>query len=391
MARGDFPFNRLELNLHAIIVLHSCTGRSRHPVERSEARRPDMLITKTIDNPSTAPTESPPEDVIVLVDSAGVVPGVQHAFNARVRAVRPAGVSIASRWVEIPLVGGNGQISGVLCQSMPPSDVRGASVSSESGEARAISDVAQLAVHDINNLLAVIGSGLRLLESQSDADRKAIVSKMQHAITRGALLSRQLLAGRACSESIGGVVAGSRLAALAGTLDRALRPDITVRTDIAPDLWDFDADPEELYFALLNLCRTAADAIPKSGAVTVAARNVEPSAGAAHGFVEIVIADDGEGMTEEVLSQAFPPYFTTKAAGGTGLGLAQVQRFAEGRGGAVGIESRLGVGTLVRLFLPRVGEAAVTSSLAGREITYTSSPAGGVFHVANPAKAAPTS
>jgi signal transduction histidine kinase len=239
----------------------------------------------------------------------------------------------------------------------------------------------------------VIGSGLRLLEGQSDAAyRKAIVSKMQHAITRGASLSRQLLdAGRSCSESMGGFVAGSRLAALAGTLDRALRPDITVRTDIAPDLWDFDADPEELYFALLNLCRNAADAIPKSGTVTVAARNVERCAGAARGFVEIAIADDGEGMSEEVLSQAFTPYFTTKAAGGTGLGLAQVQRFAERRGGAVGIESRLGVGTLVRLFLPRVGEAATTSSLAGSEITYTPSSRGGVFHVVNPAKAAPTS
>ena len=97
-------------------------------------------------------------------------------------------------------------------------------------------------------------------------------------------------------------------------------------------------------------------------------------------------------MTEEVLSQAFTPYFTTKAAGsGTGLGLAQVQRFAERRGGAVGIESRLGVVTLVRLFLPRVGDAAVPSSLVGREITYTPSPDGGAFHIVNPAKAAPTS
>jgi len=141
--------------------------------------------------------------------------------------------------------------------------------------ARAIGDVAQFVVHDINNLLAVIASGLGLLECQSDAAyRKAIVSKMQHAITRGALLSRQLLdAARPCPESIGGFVAGSRLAALAGTLDQALRPDITVRTDIAPDLWDFDADPEELYFALLNLCRNSADAMPGGGAITVAARN----------------------------------------------------------------------------------------------------------------------
>ena len=101
-----------------------------------------------------------------------------------------------------------------------------------------------------------------------------------------------------------------------------MRPGITVRTEIAPDLWDFNADPEELYFALLNLCRNSADAMPDGGTITVAARNVDSSAGASSGFVEIVVVDEGEGMTEEVLSQALTPYFTTKAAGdGTGLGL----------------------------------------------------------------------
>jgi signal transduction histidine kinase len=68
---------------------------------------------------------------------------------------------------------------------------------------------------------------------------------------------------------VGRFVAGSRLAALAGTLDRALRPDVTVRTEIAPDLWDFNADPEELYFALFNLCRNSADAMPDGGTITV--------------------------------------------------------------------------------------------------------------------------
>src|SRR6516165_11893596 len=207
-----------------------------------------MQSRDAIDNPSTASTESPPEGVIVLVDSAAVALGVQHAFSAKVRAVRPGGVSIASRWVEIPLVGGNGQISGVLCQSMPPSDVRGALVSRGRGEARAIEDVAQLMIHEINNLLAVIGSGLQLLEGQSDsADRKVIVGKMMQAIARAALLSREFLkAARPCPDFMGGFVAGSSLAALAGTLDQALRPGITVRTEIAPDLWDFNADPEEL-------------------------------------------------------------------------------------------------------------------------------------------------
>jgi signal transduction histidine kinase len=355
-----------------------------------------MQIKETADVSFPGLVKSPLlEDVVVLADSAGVALGVQRSFGARVRSVRNDGSGlIASRCVEIPLVGRDGEISGVLRRTVPRSDTRAVFSSRGLEGAQTIGDVVQFVVHDINNLLAVIGSGVRLLECQGDAAyRKAIVSKMQHAIARGALLSRQLLdAARPCPESIGGFIAGSRLAALAGTLDQALRPDITVRTEIAPDLWDFDADLEELYFALLNLCRNSADAMPGGGAITVAARNVEPSAGAARGFVEIVVADNGEGMPEEVLSQAFTPYFTTKGSGsGTGLGLFQVQRFAEGRGGAVCIESEPGNGTLVRLFLPRVHSAGLPGSIVGAEIAYTPSPDGGVFHVINPASAVQTS
>lgn len=219
-------------------------------------------------------------------------------------------------------------------------------------------------LHDMNNVLAVIGSGLRLLECQSDAAyRKAIVGKMQEAIMRGALLSRQFLdAARICPKSIDGSVVGARLAAIAGELYWALRSDITVRIGIAPDLWIFNADPEELYFALLNLCRNADDAMPYGGTITVAARNVEPSAGADRRFVEILVTNEGEGKPEEVLRQVRLPYFTKKAAGE----LAQVQRFAEARGGAIDIESKRGGGTLVRLFLPaRTGRCsqAVSSIL----------------------------
>lgn len=314
----------------------------------------------------------PPEAVVVLADAAGVALGARPAVSARVQGVRDSGSGLAaSRCVEIPLVGPDGEVSGVLCRAAPRCDARGAVAIREWEGAKAFEDVARFVVHDINNLLAVIGNGLRLLECESDAAyRKVIAGKMQHAIMRVALLSRQLLeAARPRPKSIGGFVAGSRLAALAGTLDKALRPNVTVRTDIAPDLWNFNADPEELYFALLNLCRNAADAMPDGGAITVAARNVEPSAGAARGLVEIVIADDGEGMTEKVLSEAFTPYFTTKAAdSGTGLGLVQVKRFVEERGGAVRIESEPGAGTLVRLFLPRVGDGAVASGPADTEI-----------------------
>ncbi|MET4024029.1 ATP-binding protein [Bradyrhizobium sp. S3.2.12] len=354
-----------------------------------------MQIKVTIGVSFPGSVERPPlEDVVVLVGSAGVALEVQRAFSARVSRVRDGGSGfIGSRYLEIPLVGSDGAVSGILCHSSSRSatDAPVAFGGREREGGRTIADVAQF-VHDIHNLFAVIGSGLRLLECQSDAEsRKAIVDNMQEAITRGALLSRQLLdTARPGSKLIDGLVEGSRLAAMAGSLDRALRPDITVNTEIASDLWAFNADPEELYFALLNLCRNSADAMPDGGAITVAARNVESPADAAREFVEIIVADDGEGMTEEVLSQAFTAYFTTKAAGsGTGLGLPQVQRFAEGRGGAVFIESEGGAGTLVRLFLPRVHAVRLSSSIVDTDIACRRPRDGGVFHIVSPATAAP--
>jgi hypothetical protein len=130
-----------------------------------------MQIRETIDNLSTASTESPLEDVIVLADSAGVALGMQHAFSAKVRVVRDRGCGlIASRCVEIPLIGSDGEVSGILCHTGPRSDTRGAVVAGGRETVRAIADVAQFIVLDINNLLVVIGGGLRLLGCQDDAE-----------------------------------------------------------------------------------------------------------------------------------------------------------------------------------------------------------------------------
>ncbi|MFC7397255.1 ATP-binding protein [Chelatococcus sp. GCM10030263] len=343
-----------------------------------------VLLSSSVERP-------PLQDVVVLVDSAGVAIGVQRAFSARVLGDRDSDL-IASRWVEIPIIGSNGEISGILCHTSPPSDGGGAVAAGE--RERAMAELAEFVVHEINNVFAVIASGLRLLECQNDAAyRKAILGNMQEAVRRGSVLSQQFLeASRPRPKSIDGFVAGSRLATIAGTVEQALHPDITVHTEIAPDLWAFSADAEELYFALLNLCRNSADAMPDGGVITVAARNAGRCSDETRGFVEIVVADNGEGMPEEVLSQALDPYFTTKSASRSpGLGLAEVRRFAEERNGGVRIESKPGVGTLVRLLLPRVEATGLRRSTVGTEVAYSPSPEGGVFHVISPAIAAPTS
>ncbi|MGY4476151.1 hypothetical protein [Bradyrhizobium sp. USDA 3364] len=170
--------------------------------------------------------DGPLEDVVVLVDSAGVALGVRRAVSARVRGVCDRGNGlIASRCVEIPIVGSNGEVSGILCRTDARSDKRGSVAPRRRETVKTIADMAQLVAHDINNLLAVIDGGLWLLERQNDAaHRKAIIGRMREAIARGALLSRQLLdAARSDLNSIDGLVEGNCLAAMAASLDRASR------------------------------------------------------------------------------------------------------------------------------------------------------------------------
>jgi anti-sigma regulatory factor (Ser/Thr protein kinase) len=354
-----------------------------------QGKEVEMQINGSLNGSFRGTLERPAlEEVVVLANNAGVAIGAPRAFSPSVGSVpHDVSAAIASKWVEIPLIGGDGEVSGVLYRAATTSETSGILAVHRPKGSRPIVDVEQFVVHDINNLFAVIASGLRLLECQDDIGyRRAIVSKMEEAITRGALLSRQLLEkARLRDHSINGFVDGGRFASMVATLNQALRPDIAVRTKIAPDLWDFNADPEELYFALLNLCRNSADAMPSGGAITVAARNIEASGSAGGGAVEIIVADDGEGMPNEVLSQALNPYFTTKPPGrGSGLGLSQVQRFAEERGGVVDIESKQGAGTRVRLILPHVNAAEVPGSIVADDIAYTPTPDGGVFCVVNP-------
>jgi hypothetical protein len=201
MARGDFPFDRHGLNVRFIVA--GPHVRSEVGVPLNDLRPGGPTCTLGVSFP-------PLEDAVVLADFAGVALGVPRTFSARVRGVcDDDGGLIASRCVDIPLVGTEGEVSGILCHTGPRCDTRGAAAPRGQESVRAIADVAQFIVHDINNLFAVIGSGLRLLECQSDAAyRKAIVGKMQEAIKRGALVSRQLLdAARPCPESSSGSVA----------------------------------------------------------------------------------------------------------------------------------------------------------------------------------------
>jgi signal transduction histidine kinase len=250
-------------------------------------------------------------------------------------------------WVEVPLLGADGKITGVLC--------RNTGIDFPDHKHPQIErDAAQAYAHDLGNLLAVIDGGLRLLDVKADAgDRALIVERLHRAVERGAALSRKLLHGsRTDGEEARHPPSGYEdIVDVGDLLDRTLRADVVIDTNIDPGIRCFRADPEQLHLALLNLCKNSCDAMPVGGTISITARNLCARSGCS--WVEIAVTDDGVGMQPDVLSRMFEPYFTTKEPGaGTGLGLAEVKRFVKRSGGTVAAESAENSGTTVRLFFP---------------------------------------
>lgn len=209
--------------------------------------------------------------------------------------------------------------------------------------------------HELNNpLSAILGYAHGTLKRMADDDpsRRAVLA-MQRQAQRCADLVRTLLdfshkgpvafEEAAIDELIG------RIASLASL--RMRRHQVTLDIDVQPaGSCSVRVSRTQIESALLNLVLNAVDASPPSAVVRIEAapREREGRPG-----VEVCVRDRGTGIPPDVLSRVFDPFFTTKPAGdGTGLGLSLSRRFVEGHGGHLSIESRVGEGTTVRVWLP---------------------------------------
>ena len=151
------------------------------------------------------------------------------------------------------------------------------------------------------------------------------------------------------------------VASLEDLLRRTIGEMIDLKIVASENLWCTMCDPNQLESALLNLAINARDAMPDGGNLTIAISNVLLNSAAVGGpglspgdYICIDVADTGEGMSAQVAARAFDPFFTTKPIGqGTGLGLSMIYGFARQSNGHVTIDSKLGQGTSVRLYLPR--------------------------------------
>ncbi|HLN09002.1 MAG TPA: response regulator [Xanthobacteraceae bacterium] len=228
--------------------------------------------------------------------------------------------------------------------------------------------------HDFNNLLTVVLGNLgfieRALAGSTDGPLKQRLSHMRLAATRGAQLTVQLLAfSRRQRLKPKPVDLNETLTGMRDLLQSALGGSVQINTVFTPGLWHAFVDPTQIELVVLNLAINARDASPVGGGITletgngtagVPERPEEPPPGE---YVVISVTDTGSGMTEDVRAKAFEPFFTTKEIGkGSGLGLSQVLGFAKQSGGGVRIETQVGQGTSVRIYLPRAASGDLTKA-----------------------------
>ena len=217
--------------------------------------------------------------------------------------------------------------------------------------------------HDFNNMLAVVVGGIDLARRRLSGPRRDVQLHLNNAMegaTRAAALTRRLLSFARSEPLLPERVESPMLImGMRDLLDRTLGERIKVETDLLDDAWPVFVDSHQLENAILNLAVNARDAMDGDGTLTISLANRTMTANAVGDiqpgdYLEIAVKDTGCGMTPEVRERAFEPFFTTKEVGkGTGLGLSQIFGFAHQSGGEVGIESEVGKGTTVSLYLPR--------------------------------------
>jgi len=228
--------------------------------------------------------------------------------------------------------------------------------------------------HDFNNLLTVLQGCLENLSGhQTEEKLQARVEMALATVERAEKLTSQLLTfSRRRPLTVVRLDLNDVLRQMAELLARTVGSGIRVETDLAPDLWQVDADATQLELAVINLAINSRDAMPAGGLLRVRTFNTTLPSRAFGGdpnstteFAGLEINDTGTGMAPEVLARAFEPFFTSKEPGkGTGLGLSMVYGFAQQSGGSASIRSEFGRGTTVTLFLPRAREAGASDKPA---------------------------
>jgi len=221
--------------------------------------------------------------------------------------------------------------------------------------------------HDFNNLLAVLSGQLELIKArvQDDQLKRRAESGLKAALRAEKLVQQILSFARRQSLRVDLIDVEHVIDEVIDML-RHTASTLRVKKQIAEDLWPLRADQEQLMLAIFNIAINARDAMaPKGGTLSIDARNAilrdgPEDDGLSGDFVALTVSDTGSGMSPEILARAFEAFFTTKGDGlGTGLGLSMVAGFAKQSGGTARIDSEIGGGTSVTIYLPKAATVDV--------------------------------
>ncbi|MCG8491829.1 MAG: PAS domain-containing protein [Sneathiellales bacterium] len=218
--------------------------------------------------------------------------------------------------------------------------------------------------HDFNNILAIILGNIELLQDDIKPDNELypLMNAIERSATRGANLTQRLLAySRKQALRPQEIDLNALTKDMLDLIDRLLGETIHVQTDFSEEIDAVYADPGQVENSLMNLCINSSDAMPaggdlliSTGSLIVNALNQDQFADLPFGnYSWLCVKDTGTGMDQETLTHVFEPFFTTKETGkGTGLGLSMIYGFAKQSDGTVRIESEVGKGTIVKMYLP---------------------------------------
>jgi PAS domain S-box-containing protein len=230
----------------------------------------------------------------------------------------------------------------------------------QSQKLEAIGQLTSGVAHDFNNLLTAITGNLEIAQRRAEDPRvKRPLSGAERAAARAAQLTHQLLAfSRKQNLAPQALDLNEMLRGAKEILASTVGSRVQVRLTLSDGLWMALVDPSQLKHVVMNLAINSRDAMPTGGQLTISTDNVAPQnvpeGLSPNDYVVLAVTDTGTGMTQDVLSRALDPFFTTKPVGqGSGLGLSMAHGVASQSNGALRIDTTPGHGTTVLVYLPR--------------------------------------